>query len=187
MARVVACFDIPHSMDDMFRTRQIRGMVYTRPSNLACAITPLVVTAIFHHLWGIKGGLNDVLPYGQAMSQSTIKAGYILEDKDESNREDKEDKEKEADDDVSESSMPSLLARRFGNQASTPLSDTDSMSSKESILPALFIGGQASSSEDTSRDTDVGIPSHGWDLETYEIVLPGKCPHQGAHVPTCEG
>jgi hypothetical protein len=51
------------------------------------------------------------------------------------------------------------------------------MSSEDSTLPVLIIGGGDSSSGDTSRNTHVGLPSHGWDLETYESFLPGKFIH----------
>ena len=64
-------FDIPHSMDLVFKTRNKQGMVYQRPSNLACAITPLVVTAIFRDLWGDKGGSVVGFKRDIVKSQST--------------------------------------------------------------------------------------------------------------------
>ena len=95
-------------------------MVYTRPSNLVCAIPPLVVTAIFCDLWGIKEGLNAVLPHGRAMSPSTRKAGDREKSKEESNINKKEDKEKAT-------SLPALISHGW---------DLDMC---ESFLPGKFI------------------------------------------------
>ena len=132
-------FDIPLSMDAAFRTRQTQDMVYTRPANLACAITPLVVTAIFRDLWGVKGGLMNGSSHalGQTMSQSTIKAGDVLR-KDNSENEEEENK-------------------------------ADILREESPIT-------QASVVEASSSASDV-LPSHGWDLETYESFLPGKFIH----------
>ena len=218
IARKLTChellrvFDIPLSMDEAFRTRQTQDMVYTRPSNLACAITPLVVTAIFRDLWGIKGGLMNGLSYalGQTMSQSTIKAGDVLgkdnsDNKEKENSEDKMPREdNEAEDRHSQlarqlgsqspiqpSDVESLATRKLGSQSSIQSSVVEAMcfdqssipssdgsvSSEDSPLPALIIGGGDSSSDETSRNSHVGLPSHGWDLETYESFLPGKFIH----------
>ena len=62
-------------------------MLYQIPSHLACAITPLVVTAIFCDLWGDKGGSDVSLKRGRAKSQSTRQA---LIDKTLTKEEDKE-------------------------------------------------------------------------------------------------
>ena len=68
---LLRAFDVPHSMDCVIKTRNNHNMVYQRPSYLACAITPLVVTAIFCDLWGDKGDSEAILEHGRAKSQST--------------------------------------------------------------------------------------------------------------------
>ena len=74
--------------------------------------------------------------------------------------------------------MRTVLFIQLETKKSVPLADVDSsvdssgVSSEESTLPALIGRGGDSSSEDSSKDTHVGLPSHGWDLETYESFCP---------------
>jgi len=129
-------------------------MVYQRPSNLACAITPLVVTAIFQDLWGDKGGSEAILARSIAKSQSTRQ--YLI-DKTIIREEDKEEVD---DDNVSylsssdDSTPPGLILREVDS------SSEESSSSGESTLSPLIFREGGSSSEDTSRNTceDVGQP-----------------------------
>jgi len=103
-------------MDNIFKTRQNRDMVFTRPSNLACAITPLVVMVIVWDLWGVKGGC-DGGGFQHCLAMSNIRSCL----KDEGGKEERANGvEEERDNDVKacdeaadkEASPPSLLPKR---------------------------------------------------------------------------
>jgi len=140
---LLRAFDIPHSMDSVFKTRNNRSMVYQRPSNLACAITPLVVTAIFRDLWGDKGGSEASLERGRAKSQSTRQSWIdktVIKEKD-----------KEAlleDDNVShfsssnDSAPPELLLREVDSS-----SEESSSSERSTLLPLIVREGSSSCEE----------------------------------------
>ena len=49
-------FDIPHSMDGVFQTRQNRDMVFTRPSNLAFTISHWLLQPFFVICGELRGG-----------------------------------------------------------------------------------------------------------------------------------
>ena len=166
-------FNVPHSMDYVFKTRNNRNMVYQRPSNLACTITPLVVTAIFCDLWGDKGGSQASLEHCRAKSQSTRQSlidNTVIKEK---------VKPALEDDNVSHSSSSNEPAPPGLILQEVDLSSEESSSSEESTLPPPIVRKGSSSWENTSINTgeDVGIPSHGWDLETYESFLPGTFIH----------
>ena len=58
-------------------------------------------------------------------------------------------------------------------------SSDESSASDDSTLPPLIVREGSSSCEDPSSNIceDAGLPSHGWDLETYESFLPGTFIH----------